>query len=337
MSADLESRYRRLLRWYPWEHRRAYEEEMLDTLLAGARPGQRRPGPVDTVDLLLSAARHRVGLTARGLATAEWRDAAAATGVLGALLLVGLRLATAGRGYHLGGPAPEQWLRLLPWVLVAVAAVTGLRWVAAGVAWLAVAGETALLVTRYSDAPTSAVFTLWAFTLAVVTAVALTVPAPPRHGVAVLGVRRVALVTAGVLVAQLGSVAAAMIGGDGYQDGGVVVMGRFFQPIENASYLAGGLLIVLASWRLAPPLRLRIIVLLAPVAATLATAEYGFDGWRDSYVRIGYVPLAAAQWAILALIPILAFALGVVLIRRHEQRTRLLALGRTADRVTQVS
>jgi hypothetical protein len=40
----LERGYRRLLRWYPHSHRAVYGEEMLGVLIAGTRPGQRRPG-----------------------------------------------------------------------------------------------------------------------------------------------------------------------------------------------------------------------------------------------------------------------------------------------------
>ncbi|MEU0569147.1 hypothetical protein ABZ297_27740 [Nonomuraea sp. NPDC005983] len=35
--SGLERRYRRLLRWFPWEHRERHEEEMLSVLMAAAR------------------------------------------------------------------------------------------------------------------------------------------------------------------------------------------------------------------------------------------------------------------------------------------------------------
>jgi hypothetical protein len=41
--AGLEQRYRRLLGWYPEPFRSEREEEMFAVLMAGARPGQRRP------------------------------------------------------------------------------------------------------------------------------------------------------------------------------------------------------------------------------------------------------------------------------------------------------
>ena len=50
-AAVLERRYRRLLRCYPPAHRAVHREEMLGVLLATARPGQRTPGLVQTVNL----------------------------------------------------------------------------------------------------------------------------------------------------------------------------------------------------------------------------------------------------------------------------------------------
>jgi hypothetical protein len=48
----LERGYRRLLAWYPRTFRRVHEEEILAVLLAGARPGQRRPGLAEAVNLI---------------------------------------------------------------------------------------------------------------------------------------------------------------------------------------------------------------------------------------------------------------------------------------------
>jgi hypothetical protein len=57
----LERRYRRLLAWYPAAFRREQEDEMLAVLMAGARPGQRRPGLVESADLI----RHAVAMRGR--------------------------------------------------------------------------------------------------------------------------------------------------------------------------------------------------------------------------------------------------------------------------------
>jgi hypothetical protein len=52
---ELERSYRRWLRLYPLSFRAEHGQEMLGVLLAGARPGQRRPGPVECLDLTRSA------------------------------------------------------------------------------------------------------------------------------------------------------------------------------------------------------------------------------------------------------------------------------------------
>jgi hypothetical protein len=54
-AADLERRYRRLLKCFPARYRREHEEEILSVLMAGATEGQRRPGLADSADLVLSA------------------------------------------------------------------------------------------------------------------------------------------------------------------------------------------------------------------------------------------------------------------------------------------
>ncbi len=54
-TAGLERGYRRWLRCYPKSFRREHEAEILAVLLAGARAGQRRPAPVECLDLLRGA------------------------------------------------------------------------------------------------------------------------------------------------------------------------------------------------------------------------------------------------------------------------------------------
>jgi hypothetical protein len=54
-TADLERRYRRLLKCFPARYRREHEQEILSVLMAGAKQGQRRPGLADSADLVISA------------------------------------------------------------------------------------------------------------------------------------------------------------------------------------------------------------------------------------------------------------------------------------------
>jgi hypothetical protein len=59
-EANLERRYRRLLAFYPRRFRREHREEMLEVLMAGAAPGQQRPGLVASADLIGNALWMRV-------------------------------------------------------------------------------------------------------------------------------------------------------------------------------------------------------------------------------------------------------------------------------------
>jgi hypothetical protein len=54
-AADLERRYRRLLKCFPTRYRREHEQEILSVLMAGAAEGQRRPGLADAADLVMTA------------------------------------------------------------------------------------------------------------------------------------------------------------------------------------------------------------------------------------------------------------------------------------------
>lgn len=54
-TAELERRYRRLLRCFPARYRREHEQEILSVLMARATDGQRRPGLADSADLVMSA------------------------------------------------------------------------------------------------------------------------------------------------------------------------------------------------------------------------------------------------------------------------------------------
>jgi hypothetical protein len=54
-TADLERCYRRWLRCYPRSFRSEHESEILGVLLAGAREGQRRPRPMERLDLVRGA------------------------------------------------------------------------------------------------------------------------------------------------------------------------------------------------------------------------------------------------------------------------------------------
>ncbi|MFG1656439.1 hypothetical protein ACGFIY_07920 [Micromonospora chersina] len=351
-AAELERRYRRLLAVHPWEHRRTYEEEMIAVLLADARPGQTRPGFRDTVDLVGAGLRARLRVGARGFTEPAWADAAAVTGVLVALVLC----AAAGRNLldqllvdpslpppvRPAGPDLVDWLRVAGWAAVAVTALAGLPRVAAALAWAGVAGWAVLVGPGVVDQPTYVVDTLPQFALAVVAAAALTVPAPPRRAPAVLGPRRLAALVAGPVVAvallELNRVTRPsfdpMVGSMVYHSfHGLEARSELGIWLYLAGFAAAALAVLVAVATLTAPVRRRIAVLLAPVAALALVIDTALAGWSVSTMHMGHtIPLVPAQWLMLVLVPPVAFLAGVLLVRRREETLRMVALGRAADR-----
>ena len=86
-SAALERRYRRLLAWYPADHRSVYGDEMLGVLMVAASGrGASRPGAAETLNLIRSGSSAR--LRAIGTRTnPAWRDALAIYSVAAPVLL----------------------------------------------------------------------------------------------------------------------------------------------------------------------------------------------------------------------------------------------------------
>ena len=80
-SPVLERRYRRLLVWFPAEHRREYAEEMMSVLLAATPEGRRWPRLADALDLMTGGLRARLGRRGAGLSDARWPDALAVCSV----------------------------------------------------------------------------------------------------------------------------------------------------------------------------------------------------------------------------------------------------------------
>ncbi|MEW2145414.1 hypothetical protein AB0869_21635 [Micromonospora vinacea] len=349
-SDDLERRYRRLLAVYPWQHRRVYEDEMLAVLLAGARPGQRRPGAAEVRDLVGAGLRARLRVGARGFTEPSWADAATVTGLLVGVVL----LAFAGKallnqvihpglppGYAPSGPDLVDWLRVAGWAGVCAAVLLGWRWAAAGLAWAGVLGWGALVAPRTGDNPTYVVDTLPQFALAVVAAAALTVPAPRRRAIALLGVRRLLALVLGP-AAMVALLVTNRVTSPTFDFGGGVSY-QFFYGIEASSelvlwlYVAGlavaALAMVIAVATLTAEVRRRIVVMLLPVAALALVIDNALAGWATSTMYMGHtIPLVPAQWAMLVLVAPVTFLAGALLVRRREETLRMVALGRNADR-----
>ena len=71
----LERRYRRLLAWYPAEHRRTFGEEMIGVLLAPAPDGERHPRLADSLDLFRGGLQTRLRQLRTGRLDLTWLDA----------------------------------------------------------------------------------------------------------------------------------------------------------------------------------------------------------------------------------------------------------------------
>lgn len=350
-SDDLERRYRRLLAVYPWEHRRVYEDEMLAVLLAGARPGQRRLAAADVRNLVGAGLRARLRVGARGFTEPSWADAATVTGLLVGVVL----LAFAGKtlldqlvrapglppGFAPSGPDLVDWLRVAGWAGVCAAVLVGWRWLAAGLAWAGVLGWGALVAPQTSGNPTYVVDMLPQLALAVVGAAALTVPAPRRRAIALLGVRRLlALVLAPAAMAALlvinrvGSPTFSFVDGVSYQVFfGLEASSELVLWLYVAGLAAAALAMVVAVVTLTPEVRRRIVVMLLPVATLALVIDSALAGWATSTMHMGHViPLVPAQWAMLVLVAPVTFLAGALLVRRREETLRMVALGRDADR-----
>ncbi len=145
--------------------RRDYEDELLGVLLAGAREGQRRPRPMDCVDLAVNALRMRLqpaaspsARVASGLPTLVYVGAllelAAAITVLATISNVQADLTG-----HDGGVSDDQWRAVVAGQLEAVALAAclaaagwlGLGWaIRRGHGWARVAFAIFLGVNLFS-------------------------------------------------------------------------------------------------------------------------------------------------------------------------------------------
>jgi hypothetical protein len=196
MSA-LEDRYRRLLRWYPAEHRQVHEKEMLDVLLASAEPDRTRPAVRDVLDLVWGGLRVRMRRAPGAFVRGAWRDAAALLGVIAPLALLAETAryavqailtfpqtsyaATHGTGWWaMFSSAPSH----LAWGVVAITALCGARRTTAALVVAAVLVDVTRFVSLDDYAGASAAAPLM---LGLITAGALLLGPGPARGRRSLG------------------------------------------------------------------------------------------------------------------------------------------------------
>jgi hypothetical protein len=208
--AGLEARYRRLLRWYPVDHRAVHRDEMLGVLMAATPPGRDRPGLGESADLVMGAVRIRLR-PGRALSDRNgWRDTLAVYSVAGPVLVLastclgwlaaevwsvlghtgGLFLTLGNGGFDNVEDAHPLlgallWLVLAGQGIVAGLALAGLRRCAAWAAALYVLYFGAYVVAGIADGPGfpgARLLMPLLFVAPLTTLVALLASAGPRRG-----------------------------------------------------------------------------------------------------------------------------------------------------------
>jgi hypothetical protein len=299
-SAGLEARYRRLLRWFPAEHRSVHGEEMVGVLMTGTGGDRDRPGIAEMADLLMAAARIRLR-PGRALSDGDgWRDALAIFSIAAPVLtlvaavvayLAGdLWMMSAGLGsYTDSGFIPSTfdiqhplvgtiiWLAISGQALVVVLGLLGLR------RWAAVAAAAPALylgiisVIGTFRMPGALAETPFYLIPAIAETVALLASAGPRRGLALLRWRHWAAVAAGAVVA-------AAVSDDFFIPTGFDP--RLRSAFEAIRLLAAGTAIVmLASLWLASGRGKRLAVLFALLgyqSLLLPVLAYGLVRWSAS-------------------------------------------------------
>jgi hypothetical protein len=210
-SMSLTERYRRLLAWYPRDHREHHGEEMLGVLLAGA--GERtRPSRGETADLLRGALRLHLRRVVGADGGIDHRDVFAIVSLVGPLVLLAGAAPLLDRlagALQSGGPL--SWDRAVEdtphavvwgmWCVVAVLSMARLRRLAAAGAWLGTASFLSVPSVGHTDFLGSVVPDTGWLLLGVLVATALTWSPGPARGWQLVGGRITLL--AGAIVTSL--------------------------------------------------------------------------------------------------------------------------------------
>jgi len=204
-NSELERRYRRLLSWYPRDHREQHADEMLGVLLAGAG-GRTRPSRGETVDLLRGAARIHLRRVVGIDGALDHRNVWAIVSLLGPVLLLAGSVPVLERladWFQIGfldlTPDALTWAL---WAAVAVLSLLRMRRTAAVGAWLANVTYLVPAVVEYLHWDLVILYPGWLL-LGVTVAAALTFSPGPALGWRLVGRWRVAMLVAALGVSVL--------------------------------------------------------------------------------------------------------------------------------------
>jgi hypothetical protein len=303
---NLADRYRRLLAWYPRDHRERHGEEMLGVLLAGA--GERtRPSRRETVDVLRGALRLHLRRVVGADGGIDHRDVLAIVSLLGPIALLAGAAPIAeilARWVRTGSMESLQvFLSYMPtapgwivWIVVAVLSLFRARRAAAVGAWLGTFGFVLVYLREFSLYLDRVLAEAGPILLGLVVASALTWSPGPARGWELVGGRRVA-----VLVAAVG-VSVVLV---------MKSLGTFSvlsMPVEHMTLVQGpgrmtlwflALAVLVAGAVLASGARTRegrraALVLSVPVVVTVLMLVLPRDSDRLLVAAIGYgVPVVA--------------------------------------------
>jgi len=298
--AQLEARYRRLLWWFPAEHRAVHGEEMIGVLMASADPDRHRPGVAEVANLAMAAARIRLR-PGRALSDGSgWRDALAIFSIAAPVLTLiaaivaylgsDLWLIIAGDGgYTNAGSIPSTfetahplvgtmiWLVISGQGVVVLLGLLGLRrWAAVAAAAPAVyAGVIGVSQTYRTRGQLAEIPFL--LIPAIATTAALFASAGPRRGIELMRRRHWVVVAAGAVVAAALSDNLYIVTGADQRMAPVVEGIRLLAEGTAAVMLAG---LWLAS---GPSKRLAVLfALLGYQSLLIPVLAYGLASWSTS-------------------------------------------------------
>lgn len=185
-------------------------------------------------------------------------------------------------------------------------------------------GETIRLAIR-ADGYATTVLLATQVLLAAIAAIALTVALRERVGAEVLGRRGVAVLGVAGAIAATAPLAVSFLAevtSPDQADGFVVITAidqRRVALVAWLTYAAVALAVLAAIAGIAPPIRRRVLVLLAPTATLLTVVQLGRDFPLSGVINNPDVILfGPVHWALIVVAPLLVLLSGLVIMRRRE-------------------